>query len=182
MLEIPVIKNAAKEREKLFTTLYKKTFPSVAKYISRMGGTLEEAKDIFHDSLVIFYEKQNERTAPIHSSEEAYLLGISKHLWAKRFQQKLQLTPLNEEENKFVITEKEQDPSTEKLLRFLETTGEKCMNLLRAFYYDKTSLDGIAKKFGFSSIRSATVQKFKCLEKIRTSIKEKALHYEDFLN
>jgi len=53
--------------------------------------------------------------------------------------------------------------------------------LLRAFYYDKLSMSKIANRFGFSSERSATVQKYKCLEKVRDLVKEKSLSYEDFL-
>jgi hypothetical protein len=69
----------------------------------------------------------------------------------------------------------------EKLLAFVKTTGEKCVDLLTAFYYDNDTMQTIANKFGFSGERSATVQKFKCLEKIRNSIKTKSLTYEDFM-
>jgi predicted DNA-binding protein YlxM (UPF0122 family) len=55
------------------------------------------------------------------------------------------------------------------------------MELLRAFYYDKLSMRKIAGQFDFNSERSATVQKYKCLEKVRDIVKEKSLTYEDFL-
>jgi len=55
------------------------------------------------------------------------------------------------------------------------------MDLLRSFYYDELPLNDIAETYGFSGIRSATVQKYKCLEKVRETVKEKALTYEDFL-
>jgi hypothetical protein len=38
----------------------------------------------------------------------------------------------------------------------------------------------IAQRFGLSGERSAAVQKHKCLEKVRNTVKEKALTYEDF--
>ena len=40
------------EREEFFIQLYKKAFPVVAKYISRMGGSFDEAKDIFQDAFI----------------------------------------------------------------------------------------------------------------------------------
>jgi len=55
------------------------------------------------------------------------------------------------------------------------------MDLLRSFYYDKMPLTTIASTYGYSGVRSATVQKYKCLEKVRETIKEKALAYEDFM-
>jgi hypothetical protein len=39
----------------------------------------------------------------------------------------------------------------------------------------------VAETFGFSGVRSATVQKYKCIEKVRETVKQKALTYEDFL-
>ena len=65
---------------------------------------------------------------------------------------------------------------------FLQTAGKKCMDLLRSFYYDHLPLQDAATLFGFSGVRSATVQKYKCLEKVRETVKEKALTYEDFLD
>jgi predicted DNA-binding protein YlxM (UPF0122 family) len=70
--------------------------------------------------------------------------------------------------------------SNNKLLNFLENAGQKCMDMLKAFYYDNLPVRTIAEQFGFSGERSATVQKYKCMEKVRETIKEKALVYEDF--
>jgi hypothetical protein len=42
-------------------------------------------------------------------------------------------------------------------------------------------LNEIADAYGYSGVRSATVQKFKCLEKVRETIKQKALTYDDFM-
>ena len=54
------------------------------------------------------------------------------------------------------------------------------MELLSAFYYDKLNMLEVAQKFSFSGERSATVQKHKCLEKVKSVVKQKALQYEDF--
>jgi hypothetical protein len=110
------------------------------------------------------------------------VVGIAKHLWSKRFREKNRSTPLDFLEAQKLVSQNEAQASEEKLLQFLQSAGAKCMALLSAFYYEKLSLDELSAKFGFSGIRSATVQKFKCLEKVRTSIKEKSLQYEDFLD
>jgi predicted DNA-binding protein YlxM (UPF0122 family) len=75
------------------------------------------------------------------------------------------------------------DPTvnTNRLLKFIEQSGRKCMELLHTFYYEKVSMKEIAGRFGFVTERSATVQKFKCLEKVRDKIKEKSIAYEDFI-
>lgn len=170
---------SANEREQVFIALYKKAFPAVAKYVNKMGGSLDEAKDIFQDALVIYYEKSVAGNVGLKVNGAAYLLGISKHLWAKKFGENKRLTPFDD----YFDCEDEADaqPSENKLLHYLETAGQKCMELLKAFYYDNLPLNKIAGLFGFSGERSATVQKYKCMEKVRETVKQRSLVYEDFL-
>jgi DNA-directed RNA polymerase specialized sigma24 family protein len=177
MTEEKTLIRAAENREKLFIDLYKRAFPVVARYVSKMGGTFDEAKDVFQDALVIWYEKSTTDPIVLKTNEKAYLLGIAKHLWLKKHKDNCKYSPLKgfdaELEDKAQI-------SDSKLLDFLQTAGKKCMDLLRSFYYDELPLTDIAETFGFSGVRSATVQKYKCLEKVRETVKERSLTYEDF--
>ena len=175
--------SSAEAREQLFIDLYQRAFPAVARFVSRHGGTLEEAQDIFQDTLVIYYEQTVAKTpeAPRSHHEAAYLLGIARHAWFKKYRQRVSEIPLENAEVLPGHSEVPELPSNRKLLRFLTVAGKKCMDLLRAFYYDQRSLHEIADAFGYSGVRSATVQKYKCLEKVRTTVKEKSLCYDDFL-
>jgi RNA polymerase sigma factor (sigma-70 family) len=165
------------QRQELFIRLYKSAFPVVAKYVSRMGGSFDEAKDVFQDALVVYYEKVV--TSPdLFTNDLAYLVGTAKNLWLKRYRQSTQNVPLD---NLDVFDEEQETPSNTRLMRFLETAGKKCMELLKGFYYDQLPLTEIADQFGYSGVRSATVQKYKCLEKVRETIKQKALVYDDFM-
>jgi DNA-directed RNA polymerase specialized sigma24 family protein len=168
------------KREELFTTLYKKTFPAIAKYISRTGGSFDEAKDVFQDALVIFYEKTLAAKPNPDSSDTAYLVGIAKHLWIRRYKENSRHIPLDGID--ITSDTEEENLSNTRLMHFLQTAGKKCMDLLKSFYYDQLPLADAATLFGFSGVRSATVQKYKCLEKVRETIKEKSLTYEDFLD
>jgi DNA-directed RNA polymerase specialized sigma24 family protein len=170
--------NAIHNREEFFTRLYKKAFPVVAKYISRRGGSFDEAKDVFHDALVIYYEKTVQQALSDGVDETAYLVGIAKHLWLRKFRDNKHAIPLDGVDVSIIDDEK---LSAHRLMRFLIKAGSKCMELLKSFYYDEVPLNEIAETFGFSGVRSATVQKYKCLEKVRETIKQKALHYEDFV-
>lgn len=177
VLELP-----DKQREKLFTGLYKKAFPALAKYISAGGGSFDEAKDVFQDALVIYYERFISTGAAVNSSEKAYILGVSKYLWIKRYRQNNVTVPLDTFDIERTFAEEETpELSHGKLLLFLETAGAKCMELLRAFFYDKIRAGELAERFGYTSIHSATVQKYKCLEKVRNQIKKRSLSYEDFV-
>lgn len=165
-------------RHKLFLRLYQEAFPAVARYVSKRGGSFEEAKDVFQDALVAYYEK----TRDVHSvveNEKAFLIGTARNIWLKKLERNSPHLHTELRGNK--STEEEQPQiAGHRLLNFLERSGKKCMELLQAVYYEKLPMKTIAGHFGFSGERSATVQKHKCLEKVRETIREKSLQYEDF--
>ncbi|GAA4806870.1 hypothetical protein GCM10023231_40070 [Olivibacter ginsenosidimutans] len=164
----------------VFLQLYKKVFPTVARYIGKRGGTLEEAKDVFQDALLIYYERVQSGSTPIRNTEKGYIFGISKHLWIRRFKQQVTMEPLNEQWD--VPETKEETIADRQIVQMLKQAGERCMQLLKSFYYEQLTMADLAKRFGFASERSATVQKFKCLEKVRDFVKKNIGQYEDIIN
>lgn len=183
MYETEILENHTEEKNILLFTLYKGVFPAVARHVSKKGGSLEDARDIFHDALIIYYEKAKFTQASIHHSEQSYLLGIVKKLWIRKFKNDIRNTSLTgiEAMPDLAHTLSEEKPVPEKILRYLTKVGTKCMDLLQAFYYEKAPLEEIARRGNYSGIRSATVQKYKCLEKIRDLVKQKSMSYDDFL-
>jgi RNA polymerase sigma factor (sigma-70 family) len=176
------VSNTQAETEKLIMRLYESAFPPVARYVAKMSGSFDDARDVFQDALVIYYEKATGGKLDLQKGERAYLLGIAKNLWFKKFRDGQYDISLDEFEGFDLADEAEPQPVAEKLLHYLETAGEKCMQLLSAFYYDKLPMKQIAGLFGYSGERSVTVQKYKCLEKVRETIKQNALAYEDFID
>tara|TARA_Y100000588_G_scaffold374846_1_gene450473 strand:- start:593 stop:1102 length:510 start_codon:yes stop_codon:yes gene_type:complete len=167
-----------KTQEPDFTELYTKAFPAVAAFVAKMGGDMDLARDIFQDALIIYYEQVFTAGQKPERSPEAYLYGISRHLWHRETRTASRHTPLQDAPK---VTEESEQPSAHKLMLLLQTAGQKCLDLLQGFYYQKQSIQEIQQEFGYSSVRSATVQKFKCLEKVRSEVQQKSLQYEDFL-
>lgn len=154
------------------TELYRDAFPHVARVVKQLGGDLGLAKDLFHDALIIYMEKDD---PAIRGSAKAYLIGITRILWLKQQKLRMREQQLSIPEDLYVP--EEQQP----VLAYLQSAGEKCMQLLQAFYYEQMELQEMADVFHYSGVRSVTVQKHKCLEKVRTAVKN-AMLYESVLN
>lgn len=173
-----IIDSMSKDRKARLEALYVKAFPLVARYVARMGGTREEAKDLFHDALLIFMEKEFGTGITLRYSEASYILGIARHLRIKH-------NNTSDSAVDEILTTPEEYHYTEvasgRLTDLLASGGRKCIELLSAFYYEKLDMESLAKRFGFAGARSATVQKFKCLEKVKDTVKTKSLQYEDFM-
>lgn len=170
-----------KTNEQIFTDYYLSCFPDVAVYVRKSGGTLDDAKDVFQDAIITLYEKkQKSPESLLILDENSYLSGIARKIWLKKVNRENKINLLS-------LSETHAEPQTEKeskvsdnIFQFVEQTGKKCLELLKGFYYDKLSMKDIAKKFKFSGERSATVQKHKCIEKIRDTINTNFMAKEDF--
>jgi len=160
----------ATETEINLSVLYEEVFPAVASFVAKMGGSVDDAKDIFHDSLIIAFEKEN--------TEPGYIVGIAKHLWIRKYKKDAHLVKLDFDVQ---LHEEESSPIARRLLKLLEITGKGCLDLLQAFYYQKRSAESIASEFNYSDAHSASVQKHKCLQKVRGFVKTKSLDYESFV-
>jgi DNA-directed RNA polymerase specialized sigma24 family protein len=183
VLEEVIINKKKVLHKKPTEEIYERTFPRVAAFVSHMGGSFDDAKDIFHDALVIYFELSSDHNrVTIQTTEESYILGIAKHLWIRKYKHDKKNISLSEIEKEINLPD-DYFPTIEnkRLLRFLESAGRKCMDLLRAFYYEQIPISKLANALGYSNEHSASVQKYKCLEKVRNTIKEKSLRYEDFM-
>ncbi len=179
MKVIEVIEASETTREVRFTQLYLNIFPVVARFISRNGGSLEEAQDTFQEALLIYYEKVVINKFEPTCGDKAYILGISRNIWLKGQEKSVKTESLG---NTDVSENLVDQLASEKLWLFLQEAGKKCMDLLQSFYYEQLSMRELSSRFGFGSERSATVQKYKCLEKVREQVQTKSLTYEDFVD
>ena len=161
-------------REQALTRLYRQAFPLVRRHVSRHGGTSQDAQDVFQDALVLLYEQAVGGTLVLTASANTYLVGIGRNLWHHEQRRRARLPhealPDDFEPLATIESAVAEEPAF-AVLDYVERLGAKCRNVLLAFYYFQQPLTQIASINGYRSVRSATVQKFKCLERLRTAVR-----------
>lgn len=167
--------------EELFTGYYLSAFPAVASFIKSSGGTLDEARDVFQDAIIALHEKRLKADWEEEIQDDtAYLIGIARNMWYKRLNRESKASKVTLNTLDSNLADATEMRVSEHIYDYLEKVGKKCMELLKGYYYDRLSMKDIAGKFGFSGERSATVQKHKCLQKVRNEIQTRSLKKEDF--
>jgi hypothetical protein len=156
--------------------VYEPGLYAVSKFIAKRGGSFEQSRDIFHDALLILL-KETQRGKNIESEVE-YVVGISKHLWYRKIKE--DITERTGHLQLEIESEKPCQISETKVLEFLLLSGKRCLDMLTAFYFKKQSITEVARDYHYSSEHSASVQKYKCIEKLRETIRTKSMSYEDF--
>lgn len=164
-------------RKLLLTEIYTNMFPAVAAFIAKKGGTLNDAQDVFQDAVLAWYEQKYRAKSVQPYNDKAYIMAIVKNKWSRNYAHTVSF----DEQSIEIPDEKEERPAEKRLMNYLVKAGRKCMDLLQSFYYEQQPMQEIARNFGFSGVHSATVQKYKCLQKVREIVKEKSLQYEDFM-
>ena len=182
LIESPIEISSPGFDDQEIVRIYKKVFPPVAKLVNRLGGSLEDAKDLFHDALIIFYEQQYEKSEKIVMSVEGYIIGIVKKLWLRKFKNSRIPGLLEAMEHKIEIPDDFYPTVSERrLIRFLEKAGKRCLDLLHTFYFTMLPAKEIAQRLGYANEHSVSVQKYKCLDKLKTMVHRKSIEYEDFM-
>lgn len=159
-------------RAQVLTQLYAQAFPVVRRQVLRRGGTEADAQDVFQDALVVFYEQAVGETLALTASARTYLVAVSRNLWQQELRRRSRLPAEPTDLHPDLPAPVDPDPEPAlTVLDYVEQLGARCRDILLAFYYFQQPLTQIAETHRFRTVRSATVQKFKCLERLRTAVR-----------
>ena len=179
LLDTEVDVRTAEYRDVFFESLYEHAFPAFARFAGKMNASFDDAKDVFQDAMLIYYEKSLNGSLVIETSPEAYVVGIARHLWLRKFNREKHQVSLVDDHFEYSAETEQPDKDESRLLKLLERAGRRCMDLLSEFYFGKKSLKELATHFGYRSEHSVAVQKYKCIGKLRDVIKSKSIQYDD---
>ena len=159
-------------REKSLEKIYAKAYPMVLYYVKKHQGTPDDAQDLLQDAIIIMYEKVVHGQLTLTASVTTYIMSICKNLWKQELEKRHRRNQKLMEGANLALEEMETKTELPKLqlLHFVQQLGEKCRDILVAFYYFNRSMAAIAEEHDYRNVHTATVQKFKCLERLRKSV------------
>jgi len=146
------------------------------------SGTEQEAKDIYQEAVMAFYERVQQPAFTLTCKIKTYLYAVCRRLWLKKLHEKKRFNGSIEEAESFLGVEDEMTTIYEKERRLkrmgssLNGLGEPCRSIIEDFYIKDSSMEEISIKFGYTNADNAKNQKYKCLQRL------KKLFFEDFNN
>lgn len=147
-------------------------YPKVEGYILQNSGNEDEAKDIFQESIIIFYENACKPNFELTCSANTYVFAIVKRLWYSKLRKKgKEINWSSEDQIIDTSIPVEEYEEKESLFGHLDVVitqlGEKCQAILKQYYYLKHSMKQIANSLNYSSVNAAKTQKYKCMERAK---------------
>lgn len=151
--------------------MYKEIYPKVEKYVSGNSGCIDDCKDVFQESIIIFYKYIIENKYDRIVDLNAFLMGISRNVWINKVRK------LNREVDADLL-EHFEETSNNPLIALImsekwnaykaifEKLGEKCRELLSYSSYERLNMKEIAEKMGFLNENVAKTQNYRCKQKL----------------
>ena len=137
------------------------------------NGTEQEAKDIYQDAVIVFYEKVTLSQLALSCKIKTYLFAVCRRLWLKRLAEKKKFRGTIEETESFADIDSEIAEIEVKEIRFrqmkaaLDGLGEPCRSIIEDFYVQDLTMEAISEKFGYTNADNAKNQKYKCLMRLK---------------
>ena len=171
--ELVILKGLAQNDRKAIETLYKRHYGMVQALILNNNGSVEDAKDIFQEALIVLYEKTKSGSFELNCLIKTYLYSVSRRLWLKRFHQLQKFTSEVENVEEVVSVEEDLEMHERRnndyliMEKAMQSLGEPCKSLLESYYLQKRSMMEIAEDFGYTNADNAKNQKYKCLMRLK---------------
>jgi RNA polymerase sigma factor (sigma-70 family) len=141
--------------------------------VNKYGCTLDEAKDVYQHSILIFYEKIiQDKLTFLTSSIKTYLFAIGKNQVLEKIKRNNRYSDSSQFEasgNMFYSEELNQENESRLNLieKCLEDLGDPCRALLVSYYYEKKSMLEISDNLGYKNTDTTKNQKYKCLKRLK---------------
>lgn len=161
--------------------LYNIAFASCANMITNNSGSIEDARDIFQEALIVFIKNLQNPGFILTAQPKTYLYAVCRNLWLNQLK-KLKKTKKNisiDDSNNFIniiqtdLTEekKELEVKYELISEILSQLNEDCKELLFSFYYKKMPLKEIALQMNYTS-GFIKVKKKRCMDTLKKKVLE----------
>jgi len=176
-----MIKGNHLEREKALSIIYKRNKEKVCSYILSNSGNEDEAKDVFQESIIAFYENVRDQKFKADSAISTYLYSIARFKWLNqikkntiRMSHDTQYQPSGEFDESPLASIID-DEKKSHIMEVLDLLGDSCKRILIENLYHNASMKEIAENGNFSSEQIVRNKKYKCLQKLKELIAEKPI-------
>jgi len=149
--------------------LYQKYYRMMVKMVTSNSGTEYEAKDIYQEALIVFWQKAVSGKLVLTSKISTYLYSICQNLWRKELDRKGRLS--SEEKDGMEYMDHDREERVRIIRECIELLGETCQKVLSYYYFDGMSMSDIAEKLNFSNTDTAKTKKYKCKKRLDQLVK-----------
>lgn len=158
--------------------IYNNNYPKIETLVLKNNGTKAYAKDIYQEAFLAVWQnvKQDKFIPQSESSLSGYLYTIAKNKWLDVLRSQgykktivasqMAYFEIKDEEDNGMDDDILKDKRLEDVMHAFKNLGNACKSLLRKFYFEKKSMNDIAKELQLDSA-STRNKKYRCMQKLK---------------
>ncbi len=176
------IKGLINQDRKVLRAIYQNFAKRISQYVLQQGGSVEDAQDVFQDSLLALMENVQSPDFKLKSSFYTYLFSINKYVWYNKAEKKARKSVTIPEDDLLI-----DQTNIERYLLNVEKEnvfeanfsklGAFCKQLLTLFF-EKKSMTEIAERLQLKNEHTARTRKYRCREKLKQLIQSDSKYQE----
>ena len=176
------IEGLLKNDNAILKKIYEDYSARIAHHIRQHGGTNEDAKDVFHDALIVIYQKAQSPDFQLTSQFYTYLHSIAHFIWDRKKKKKSNNAVTISEDFRLIdVTNIEEDILKREKYRIFQDNFQKlgsfCQQLLELFFA-KENMEFIAQKLDLKNEHTARNRKYRCQKKLEELVRADARYKE----
>ena len=154
--------------------IYDDSLPEVVKYVKKNSGTLDDAKDVFQEGIIVIFNKVKTNSLTLTVSFHVFLFMVCKRIWLKKLKKSYKKEVTLEDNMEFSI----EDNIEEKFIKSkrwqlfnnkFQELAEECRQVLKMLFDGKSGKE-IAENMGYTE-EYAKRKKYKCKLSLKALIK-----------
>jgi len=176
-----ILNSIRKGDEAALAELYASNWRPISSFILRNSGSLDDAKDMLQEALVVLWERVHHGTFEPTARLSTFIFATAKHKWLRQLARRKRDAPASLDEDSVVSADDSaleliiSDEQAESISSALERIGEPCRSLLLMFYWEERSLESIARELGYANADTVKSKKYQCKQAMRR-LMERAYH------
>lgn len=151
--------------------LYKKYYRMMTNIVLKNNGTEDEAKDVYQEALLAFWQKAASGKLVLTSKISTFLYSICLNQWRKELDRKSRLS--SEEVDREEYQTHDEKERYNIVMQCIGELGDTCKKILTYYYFDGLNMTDIAERLNFANTDTAKTKKYKCKKKLDSLIKER---------
>ncbi|HLP96348.1 MAG TPA: sigma-70 family RNA polymerase sigma factor [Saprospiraceae bacterium] len=161
--------------------IYRLFLPPLYGMVRRQGGTYEDARDVFQESLVVIFRHASRPGFQLTAPFQAYLMGIARFIWLRLQKKNARVEVTSDWQERYVVDDslEQQAVEVEKHNLYREMfarLGVDCREVLQR-YFNRERLNTIASDLGYTEDYIKKKNKV-CKEKLMEFIQSDARYRE----
>ncbi len=162
-----------------FAYLYKEYKRMILSMVQKNSGNEEDALDIFQEGLVAMWTNiaQGKYQLNENTKLSTYLYSLCRNIWISRLRKIKPGTTIEIQDEHHSHVDVDDQEENYNLIATLEKQlsklNEGCRNLLKQFYYEKSSLKEIALQMNITE-KTAKNNKYRCMQSLRSYYENQA--------